>query len=92
MRKLGPLLVLFGATIVLISTIWLVVGPTAEVDEWRVARNQMKLMIGVGLVSVGAGTIMRRIAKGAELRRTREGTDPEVVITADRKAAPKTPD
>jgi hypothetical protein len=89
MRRIGNALLWTGVVVGVLSGVWLWFGPRAGDLPWFVGIGLIKLLFAVGLALIATGAVGLRLANRKEMHRLLEGEDPEVAITADRKAARK---
>ena len=92
MRRIGNALMWTGAVVGVLSGVWLWFGPGAGGLPWFVGIGLIKLTFAAGLGLIATGAVALRMANRANVRRLLEGEDPEVAITADRRAARKEKD
>ena len=88
MRRIGTALLWAGVVVGALSAVWIWFGPTTGGLAVWVGIGLIKLTFVTGLALIAAGGVALRLAHRAQ-RRLLESEDPEVAITADRKAARK---
>jgi hypothetical protein len=86
MRRIGNSLLWAGVIVGCLSGLWLWLGPAAGSLPVLVGIGLIKLTFVAGLALIATGGVALRLAN-REQRRLIESEDPEVGITADRKAA-----
>jgi hypothetical protein len=86
MRRIGTVLLWAGVVVGALSAVWIWFGPAAGGLPALVGIGLIKLTFVAGLALIATGAVALRIANRAD-RQLLEGEDPEVAITADRKAA-----
>jgi HAMP domain-containing protein len=86
MRLIGNVLLWCGVVVGVISGVWLWFGPSAGGLPWFVGVGLIKLTFAAGLALIATGAVALRMDNRARLRQQLDGADPEVVVTADRKA------
>lgn len=90
MRRIGNLLLWTGVAVGVLVAAWTWLGPSAGGMPWILGASLMKLAMVLALSLIAMGAVALRLANRAD-RQKLLGTDPEVVITADRKAARNEP-
>lgn len=90
MRRIGNVLLWTGVVVGVTAAAWEWLGAGAGGLPWLVGIGLIKLMILAAIAMIATGGVALRLANRADRLRLL-GTDPEVVITADRRVASKEP-